>query len=77
MKTLSEYRKEKKLTQKELANKTGIAVSTIAMYETGEREPSLKRARILANFFGVSIADIFFGKQTHGERAKKYEGKSA
>lgn len=69
MKTLAELRNERGLTQKELAEKTGIAASTIAMYETGEREPSLKRARILARFFGVTIADIFFGKDAHDERA--------
>lgn len=66
---LSELRGEYNLTQKELAEKTGISESAIAMYEVGERTPSLKRAKILADFFDVSIEDIFFSHNPHDKRA--------
>lgn len=67
MKTLSGLRQKAGLTQKELHKKTGIPMSSIAMYETGERIPSLKRAKKLAKFFEVPIEDIDFGKRVHNE----------
>lgn len=65
MKTLSELRLKVGLTQKELHKKTGIPMSSIAMYEIGERIPSLKRAKKLAEFFEVPVEEIFFGKRVH------------
>ena len=41
------------LTQQELAEKLGVAVSTVSMYERGQREPSLGRLRMLTEIFGV------------------------
>lgn len=63
MKNLALLRKQKKLTQKELAKNTGISASSIAMYETGERRPSLKKAKVLADYFEVTIEEIFFYQQ--------------
>lgn len=64
-KTLAEYRSARHLTQKQLAEKLGFPVSTIAMYETGARTPTLRRAQKIAEFFGVRIEDIFFGEDAH------------
>lgn len=65
MKTLSELRKGKNITQKELAKALKVSVSTIAMYEIGERTPSLKKAKKIADFFGVPIESIdFFRKRS-------------
>lgn len=65
--TLSGLRQKLGLTQKELHEKTGIPMSSIAMYEIGERMPSLKRAKKLAKFFEVPIEEIAFGKKVHNE----------
>jgi len=44
---LWEWRRQRKLTQKELAGKTGISVASLGAYERGERVPDLEaRARI-------------------------------
>lgn len=67
LRTLSELRLEIGLTQKELNKKTGIPMSSIAMYETGERTPSLKRAKKLAGFFQVPVEEIIFGKTVHNK----------
>ncbi|AKL94982.1 putative transcriptional regulator [Clostridium aceticum] len=69
MKPLAEYRKQKNMTQLQLHKATGIPVSSIAMYETGQRTPSLARARKLADYFDVSTDDIFFGNKVHEKRA--------
>lgn len=64
-KTLKELREKKKLTQDALAAIIGCAPSTIAMYELGERSPTLKRAKSIAKFFGVNLEEIDFGSSAH------------
>ena len=58
MNRLKELRKEKKLTQKELAEKIGISKRTLAYWENGESQIKPEKAEKLANFFGVSIAHL-------------------
>lgn len=71
VKTLSQLRNEKNetLTQREVAGTLDVAVSTIAMYETGSRTPSLQMAMKLADYYGVKVEEIFFGKPAHDMRA--------
>ena len=51
---LKELRKTKGLSQKQLAEKTGISVHTINSYESGRRDPNTKNLQILQDFFQVS-----------------------
>lgn len=48
-------RKEKNLTQEELAEKIGVAKLTILRWENGDRVPKADKAQLLADFFGVSV----------------------
>lgn len=50
VKKLIESRKELNLTQKELAQKTGIRRPTIASIEAGINRPSIATAKVLAKF---------------------------
>lgn len=52
---LRELRKSRKITQEKLAEKLGLARSTITMYETGGSEPDLETLKSIASFFDVSI----------------------
>lgn len=61
-KKLAELRHERNLTQRQLAEIIGVKPSTIAMYETGERTPSLESAKKLAEFFKVPVEEIQFGR---------------
>ena len=56
MNRLKELRKEKKLTQKELADKINVSKLTISRWERGERVPKSDKAQALADFFGVNTA---------------------
>ena len=56
--SMADLRKERKMTQEDLAEKVGL--TAIGMYETGKRTPSLKTAKIIANYFEVSLEDISF-----------------
>lgn len=52
---LKSLREEAKLTQSQFAKLIGFGESTIAMYETGEREPNHGRLKTIATFFGCTI----------------------
>ena len=58
MNRLKELRKEKKLTQKELADKINVSKITVLRWENGERQIKPDKAQALADFFGVSIAHL-------------------
>ena len=51
---LKDLRKEKNLTQKELAKALSITISTLSHWECDYQEPSFKDLTLLANFFEVS-----------------------
>ena len=48
-------RKQKKLSQKELAQKLGVAQASINYWEKAQRTPSVDMVALIANFFNVSI----------------------
>ncbi len=58
---LKEVRKTRKLTQQELAEKTGIPVTSIAHFESGSRKPSLENFYKLIVVLNVS-ADYILGR---------------
>lgn len=58
---LSYLRKRNKLSQKELAENTGLTRSAIGMYETGKREPDFETLEVFADFFNVNM-DTLLGK---------------
>ena len=55
MNRLKELRKEKKLSQKELADYLGINEKTISRWENGESTIKSDKAQELADYFGVHI----------------------
>lgn len=56
---IKEYRKDKKVTQEELANAAEVTRQTIISLENGKYNASLQLAHKIAKFFGVTIEDIF------------------
>lgn len=52
---LKRLRENKNLLQKELANIIGISLSSISMYERGERQPDNETLKKFSKFFNVSI----------------------
>lgn len=54
-KRLKELRKAAHLTQTQLAEKLGLAKSTISMYENGNRVPQFEDMEAIADFFNVSL----------------------
>ncbi|MCB2832761.1 helix-turn-helix domain-containing protein [Streptococcus dysgalactiae subsp. dysgalactiae] len=55
MNRLKELRKEKKLTQEELAGKIGVSKITILRWENEKHVIKSDKAQSLADYFGVSV----------------------
>ena len=56
---IKEYRKNRHLTQDDLAKAVGVTRQTIISLENGKYVASLFLAFKLAQYFGVNIEDIF------------------
>lgn len=59
---LREARKSTGMTQKEVAEKVGVARSTYALYETGERSPDVEVVKKLAEALNVT-GDYLIGNR--------------
>ena len=64
--TLKMLRKNAKLTQEDLAQKTGLSFHAINSYESGRRTPNSKAMAILESFFHVS------GEYLRGESDSRF-----
>ena len=58
---LKELRKEKGLTQKQVADALGISDKGYGYYELGQREPNIAMLKALCDFYDVS-ADYLIGR---------------
>lgn len=56
---IRELRKEKKMSQEELANAVGTTRQTITSIEVGKYTASLVLAYKIAHYFGLSIEEVF------------------
>lgn len=55
MNRLKELRREKKLSQKEIAENIGVHYRTLQNWENGESQIKPDKAQQLAEYFGVSV----------------------
>ena len=60
---LKKLRKEKNLTQEQLAEQLNISGRTISRWETGTNMPDISLLVELANFYDVSIPEIIDGER--------------
>lgn len=56
---IKEYRENKKMTQKELAEKVGVRRETIVHLEKNKYNPSLELALEIAEIFEVAVEKMF------------------
>lgn len=56
---IEELRKERSMTQQQLAIRLGVSRQTIISLETGKYNPSLVLAHQIAGLFGMKIEDLF------------------
>lgn len=58
---LKKLRKQKRLTQRELAEALHISQTSVSKYERGESEPDLAMVIEMADFFGVTVDEFIRG----------------
>lgn len=56
---IEEYRRQRKLTQSDLADALGVTRQTIISLENGKYKASLVLAHKIAQYFDAAIEDIF------------------
>lgn len=82
---LKELRKEKNLTQEQLAEKLNVSGRTVSRWETGSNMPDISLLVEIAEFYDVSISEIIDGERKSElmnneeivliEKIADYEGK--
>ena len=65
---LMELRKLNNLSQEEIAEKIGVSRQTLSKYETGDSLPDIKRCKMLADLFGVSMDDLISYEKNDSEK---------
>lgn len=58
---LTKLRKNKKLTQQELAQELKISRSSLSQYEINKRQPDYETLKLIADYFQVSIDYLITG----------------
>lgn len=64
---LRELRKERGLTQEQLAARLNVSGRTVSRWETGSNMPDISLLVELAEFYGVSIPEIIDGERKIGK----------
>lgn len=72
---LYNLRKEKNISQEELANALDVSRQTISKWETGESTPDFNKICPLCDYFGITSDELLSGKQNIVE-AKKEDKKA-
>jgi transcriptional regulator with XRE-family HTH domain len=60
---IAKKRKEKQLTQKDLADKLGVSNATVSKWETGKGFPDISLLEPLASVLGFSVSEILSGEE--------------
>ncbi|URN83517.1 helix-turn-helix transcriptional regulator [Acetobacterium wieringae] len=71
MNNISKYRAMKGLTQNDLAEDLNVTSGAVGMWETGKRVPNLEMAKVIADYFNVTIEEIFFTDENNETLAKE------
>lgn len=73
---IAELRKEKNLTQKELAKKLNVSDKAISRWETGKGFPDVSSLLALSEFFRVSVNELLAGKRIEEEKINEIAEKN-
>ena len=74
---LYELRKEKRITQVELADKLGVSNKAVSKWETGEAMPETSLLIPISKIFDVTVDELLNGKRVDEKRLQKEESSSS
>ena len=70
-KFIAKLRKEKKLTQEQLAEKLGVTAKSVSRWENGVCLPDVSLFKDLCNILGITLNDFFAGEKIKEEKFKE------
>jgi len=70
-KLIKTLRKEKKMTQEDLASKLGVTISAISKWETGKNSPDITMLHRLSEVLEISLEELYTPEDTLGRRSSK------
>jgi transcriptional regulator with XRE-family HTH domain len=73
--TLSKLRKDKGLTQEDLAKRVGVGIAQMRRYEKGASSPTLEVIKGMAKTLGVSADELIFGENEGVAPARLFDRK--
>lgn len=71
---ISKLRKNKNLTQQELANQLGVSPKTISKWETGNGLPDISMLKKISKTFDITIEELLEGNTITKEKKKHKRG---
>ena len=72
-KFISQKRREKNLTQEQLAEKLGVSNKTISKWETGKCMPDYSVIKILCEELEITIAELMDGEEREEKSIRTYD----
>ena len=72
-KFIAHKRKEKNLTQEQLAEKLGVSNKTVSKWETGKSMPDYSVVKILCEELGVTVAELMDGEASEEKSVRTYD----
>ena len=72
-KFISQKRKEKNLTQEQLAEKLGVSNKTVSKWETGKCMPDYSVVKNLCEELGITVAELMDGEATDKKSVRTYD----
>ena len=70
-KFIAKCRKEKKMTQGQLAEKMGVSINAVSKWERGLSFPDVSLLKKICNELGISIEELINGEEDNSEEAKE------
>ena len=70
-KFIAELRKEKNMTQRELADIIGVTDRAISNWENGRRLPDLSLIKVVASELDISVAELLNGRKLNKEELEE------
>ncbi len=67
--TIKKYRNQKDLTQEQLSEYLNVSVSAVSQWESGKTIPDVSTLLALANFFDITLDELFDRKSNDKEKA--------
>lgn len=62
-KKLYELRKQRGISQEELADKLNVTRQTVSKWEIGDSTPDLEKLRMMSDYFRISLDELVMGKE--------------